>query len=411
VTRPRAPEAGDRPARPASEAAPHAGGPAAPPLPAPEEHVVDAPARLCVTSALATAVLVLVGAAGPELRVAFSVGTEALAALFVAQTLGTLVGAALAARLADPLLQPLPVAGATAAALALAAAAPTAWVLGAAMAVAGGGAFLLVTTAQADVARRSPGARGRALSRFHVWGATGGLLTPLALSAALGADASWRAGFALVAAAYLAHALYGSARIVLRPGPRTTRATRPQLTARARWSVVVPVAGVGLQLTLALFLAALLVDEWGASASAGSAVVALYALGLLAARVTTARLGAQVEGRRPLRVSAVLLLVGYAVLALAPSGAVAALAAVLLGAGVGPLLPLGMARAAAELGDDRAASALVFALNGVAQVVFPAVVVALLAIVDLRLALVATAIIGGVVLLAVRRSEPPLAAA
>jgi MFS family permease len=370
--------------------------------------VVDAPVHLCVTSALATAVLVLVGATGPELRGAFSMGTEALAALFVAQTLGTLVGAALAARLPDPWLQPLRVGGTTAAALALAAAAPSAWVLGAAMAVAGGGAFLLVTTAQAEVARRSAGARGRALSRFHVWGGAGGLLTPLALSAALAAGISWRLGFALVAAGYVLHALYARARVVLRPGARTTRAARPRLGARARWAVVVPVAGVGLQLTLALFLAALLVDAFAASASAGSGVVALYALGLLAARVTVARLGPEVEGAAPLRASVALLLAGYAVLALAPSAAVAALAAVLLGAGVGPLLPLGMARVAGELGDDRAASALVFALNGVAQIVLPAAVAVLLALVDLRLALVATALVAALVALAVRRSESPV---
>jgi len=368
---------------------------------------VSAPASLCVTSALATAALSLVGTTGPEVRDAFAVGTEALAALFVAQTLGTLVGSALVGPLPDRWLQPLPAGGLTAAALLVAAVAPSVWVLGAAMAVSGLGAFLLVTAAQAEVARRSPGARGRALSAFHVWGGAGALIAPLAFSAGLGTGVSWRIAFVLIAGAFAAYAGWGAARVQLRPGRRVPSAQRPSLSARARWSLLVPVLGVGLQLTFGLYLASLLVDDFDASSAAGSAVVGLYALGLLASRVVVARLGARTEGPGPLRASAVVLLVAFLGFGASPSAWTTALAAVALGAGIGPLLPLGMARVAAELEDDRAASALVFALNAVSQIAVPAFVVALVVAVDLHLALTATAVFAVVVALAVRLSERP----
>jgi len=366
---------------------------------------VSAPASLCVTSALATAALSLVGTTGPEVREVFATGTEALAAIFVAQTAGTFVGSALVGPLPDRWLQPLPAGGLTAAALLVAAAAPSVWILGAAMAVSGLGAFLLVTAAQAEVARRSPGARARALSAFHVWGGAGALVAPLAFSAVLGLGVSWRIAFVLIAGAFAVYAVWGAARVALQPGARVPSARRPRITRRARWALAVPVLGVGLQLTLGLYLASLLVDDFGASSAAGSAVVGLYALGLLVARVTVSRLGARTEGPAPLRVSAAVLLVAYAGFALSPSAWTTGLAAVALGVGIGPLLPLGMARVAAELEDDRAASALVFALNAVSQVAVPAFVVLLGLAVDLHLALTATAGIAVVVAFAVRSSE------
>ena len=80
--------------------------------------------------------------------------------------------------------------------------------------------------------------------------------------------------------------------------------------------------------------------------AAGTACIAAYALGLLAARAGGTRALPRVPAGRQLWLSGASLLAGYAVLLAAETTALAFAAAVLLGAGVGQLLPLGMARAA-----------------------------------------------------------------
>jgi MFS family permease len=98
------------------------------------------------------------------------------------------------------------------------------------------------------------------------------------------------------------------------------------------------------------------------------------------------------------------LLTGYAVLAAAAAPGPAFVAAVLLGLGVGPLLPLGMARAAREVGDDRYATGVVFSLNSAMQVAIPAVVALLLQVTGLRAALLLTLPVALVICAAVRAS-------
>jgi MFS family permease len=105
------------------------------------------------------------------------------------------------------------------------------------------------------------------------------------------------------------------------------------------------------------------------------------------------------------------LLLGYALLAVADSLAATMAAAFLLGLGVGQLLPLGMARSARWIGDDRHATGVVFTFNSVLQLATPGLVALLLQVTDLHVALVLTMPLALVVALAVWESRPQLAPA
>jgi hypothetical protein len=80
-------------------------------------------------------------------------------------------------------------------------------------------------------------------------------------------------------------------------------------------------------------------------------------------------------------------------------------AAVLIGAGLGQLFPLGAARAADEIGDDAYSSSLTFVLSAGAQLIVPVAIAALLAYVSLQTALLWTFLVAALVPLAVRRSD------
>jgi MFS family permease len=85
--------------------------------------------------------------------------------------------------------------------------------------------------------------------------------------------------------------------------------------------------------------------------------------------------------------------------------AVVFVAGVLLGLGTGQLMPLGMARAAREIRDDRYATGVVFMLNSAAQMAVPGLVALLLAVTDLRTALLLTLPLALVISVAVLRSR------
>jgi MFS family permease len=106
-----------------------------------------------------------------------------------------------------------------------------------------------------------------------------------------------------------------------------------------------------------------------------------------------------------LRLACGSLLIGYLVLAVAPSTPAVFAAAVLLGLGTGQLMPLGMGRAAREIGDDRYATGVVFTLNSTLQMAVPGAVAVLLHVTDLRTALVCTLPLALLVTLAVLRSR------
>ena len=110
---------------------------------------------------------------------------------------------------------------------------------------------------------------------------------------------------------------------------------------------------------------------------------------------------------RQLAVAVTCLFGGYALLAAAGGAATVFAAGVLLGIGTGQLLPLGMARAAREIGDDRYATGVVFTLNSALQMAVPGAVALFLQFTDLRSALLLTFPIAAAIALATLRSRRP----
>lgn len=345
----------------------------------------------------------VIGATAPDLRGHLGVGTAALTLAFVAQMLGAGIGSWLVGVVRHRLLELSLMAAVAALALVAALAAPGLAALAVAMSVTGLAAFVVNATAQAETMRRAGSQRSAALSRYHVWGGAGAAAFPLAVAALLAAGAPWQAAFGVLAAAYGTHAAVNLP-LRLVPAPRPAGERRPAIGARGRWAIAVAILGGGLQFTFPLYLASLLVDRFGASEAVGSAGVSVYAAGMLMARVGGTRALARLGDHRELWLSCATLLGGYALLAVAEGQAVMFAAALFLGAGTGQVFPLGIARAAREIGDDRYASGLVLMLNCVAQMAVPAVVAVVLLGTDLTNALLLTAPLAGVIALAVHNS-------
>ena len=376
---------------------------------APRSRAAGAPWNLALASALAISSMSVLGATAPPLRAHLGVSTAALTVAFVAQMLGGLVGSWVAGTVRHRLLALTPMGLLAAVALVVAMLAPSLAVLVAAMLVVGVAAFVANAGAQAETMRRAGTGRARALSQYHVWGGAGAAGFPLLVAGLLAVGVPWQAAFALVVAAYLGFAVVNRHEV---PAPSTRRAgeRHPPVGERARWSIALAVLGGGLQITFPLYLASLLVDHFGASAAAGSAAISVYSFGLLAARAGGTRVLHLFPPDRQLQLSCGSLALGFALLAAAGATGTAMVAAAFLGLGVGQLLPLGMARTARDIGDERYATGLVFSLNSASQMTVPAAVAVMLQIVDLRAALVLTAPIAAVIAVAVWRSGRPAVA-
>ena len=115
----------------------------------------------------------LLGATGPELRAATGVGYGGIAAIFIAQTLGTVGGAAAAGLSRARIFRPRPMALAVAGALALTLAVDDALALLPLMLVAGFGCYAINARAQGDLSIVTGERRARALALFHVFGGLG----------------------------------------------------------------------------------------------------------------------------------------------------------------------------------------------------------------------------------------------
>ena len=351
------------------------------------------------------AMMSVVGATAPDLRAYLGVSTAALTLAFIGQMAGAFVGALFIGRVHHRLLELSPLALLAAAALGAAALAPTLGLLVAAMLVAGVGGMGVNATAQAETMRRAGPRRARALSQYHTWGGAGAVVFPLTVAALLAAGVPWQSAFGLIVVAYLVHAWVNRHLRVVRPAPADGD-TRPVVGPRARWAIVVAVVAGGVQLTFPLYFSSLAVDHFGASAAMGSAVIGVYALGVLTARAGGTALMPRLPVDRQLRAGCAVMLAGYALLALAGSVAVLVVAAFLLGLGIGQLLPLGIARSAREIGDDRYTTGLVYTWNSVMQLASPALVALLLQVLDLHAALVATVPLALLIVVAVWRSRP-----
>jgi MFS family permease len=365
-----------------------------------------APARLAASSALTTSAMAVVGSTAPDLRVHLGVGTAALTLVFVGQMLGAVTGSWLAGTVRHRLLELSPMAALAGVAVVCAMVAPNLGAMVIAMGAVGAGVFVANAGAQAETMRRAGAGRARALSQFHTWGGAGAVAFPLVVAALLALGLPWQCAFVLLACEFAAYAFVNrDVRVV--PPPRPAGPRREAITLRGRWAVTLAVVGGGLQITFPLFYASLLVDHFGAGRALASAGVSAYAVGILIARAAGTQLLPRLGADRELRLACGSLLCGYVLLAVAQGIPVVFAAGVLLGLGTGQLMPLGMARAAREIADDRYATGLVFTINSALQMALPGVVAVLLHLTDLRTALVLTLPFALVITLAVLRSRPP----
>lgn len=223
--------------------------------------------------------------------------------------------------------------------LAVAATAPTWWILllGFSLLYPASGAF--VSLSQASLMDLQPAGREHNMARWTFAGAVGAVAGPLLLGATVWAGLGWRAllvGFALVA---LALAL-----VVRRSPDSDGRQEAPRLreALRAlarrdvlRWLLLVELSDLLLDVLLG-FLALYFVDDAGASVTTGGLAVAVWTGAGLLGSAGMIPLLRRVEGLRYLRVSAAV--------------AAGLFAAFLLVPGVGPKLMLAGALALVNAG-------------------------------------------------------------
>lgn len=249
------------------------------------------------------------------------------------------------------------------AALALAAGAPSYWVLLGAFAVLYPASGAFVALSEATLMDLQPDRRERNMARWTLAGSVGAVVGPLLLAGAVVVGLGWRGLFVAFALAGLALVL--AARRVHPPREQDARpSVRGALRALARrdvvrWLVLLELSDLMLDVLLG-FLALYLVDEAGASATTGGLAVAVSTGAGLVGSAAVLPLLACVDGLRWLRLSAVLAAPLFVAFLLVPGIAaklalVAALALV-----TAAWYPVLMARLYAELDD---ASGLVLAVR------------------------------------------------
>lgn len=331
---------------------------------------------LFAPSPLAAAALGLVSAVSPALRADVRIGYAGLAALFVAQTVGTVTGAAVVGLSRSRVMHPIPMSLLAAAALCLCLPQHHLGVLLPLFACTGFAAFALNARAQSDISLISGTGRTRALSVFHILGGIGAFAFPILIALLLRAGVSWRSVFAVLAIVFVLYALACRAwKVVDHPEGVGIGAIPGLVHGRARAALIVAVLGLGLQAAVPLWIPAIMHDRFGASPASASAVVGLYMLSLVATRIAVTFAIPRFAERLVLVVAALSMVVGHVVLFFAPHPAAMLVATVLLGAGAGPLLPVGIARVVHWSGHDRVGTAAVMSLAAAAQIVLPASVV------------------------------------
>ena len=250
-------------------------------------------------------------------------------------------------------------------ALALAAGAPSAWVLLAAFAVLYPASGAFVALSQASLMDLEPERRELNMARWTFAGALGAVAGPLLLAAFAWAGLGWRGlflAFAVAAVPLTLRARRAPDRGEDDERPRVRDAARVLLRREVfRWLLLVELSDLLLDVFLA-FLALYFVDEAGASPAMGGLAVAVWAGAGLAGAAAMIPLLRRVDGLRYLRASAAvtgLLFVGF-LLAPAPSVKLALVAAIgVVNAGWYPVL---QARLYAALGDASALALTVSAL-------------------------------------------------
>lgn len=376
-------------------------------------HLADPAARgrppwfLFPPSPFAASLVGFVGSVGPELKHDLGIGYAGLAALFVGQTLGTMTGAGAVGVSGARWLRPVPMALLAGAALALAAgAAHRLEVLIVLMALGAFGAYALNARAQGDISAIAGPRRATLLGLFHVFGGSGAALFPLVIAGLLALGVSWRVSALLLGALFVAYA-WPCRRWPEGAPPTGLRLDAVRRIARgnAGAALVVAVLGVGMQIAVPLWIPTILHDRFHASSAASTTSAGVYMGALLVTRAGSALWVGRIGGRPILVAGAVAVFAGHVVLWLANGVPMMLAATVLIGAGAGPLLPVGIARVAQWSQADRLGTAAVMSLAGVAQIILPACVIAAHAAgLPLQHAAAVTIVTAGIVLAAAPRA-------
>jgi MFS family permease len=274
------------------------------------------------------------------------------------------------------------------------------------LALGGFAAYAMNARAQGDLSRIAGERRATVLGLFHVFGGTGAFVFPLVIAWLLHLHVSWRAAAVLLGGLFAAYA-WGCRDWTHTEAPKGLHLDSLKRLARgnAGAALVVAVVGVGLQVAVPLWIPTILHDRFHVSPAAASGSAAVYMVALLVTRVGSALTVHRIGGRVILVAGAAAVFAGHFVLYFANGVTMMLVATVLIGAGAGPLLPVGIARVAQWSRDDRLGTAAVMALAGVAQIALPGAVIGAHALgLSLQHAAAVTVVAAAVVLVAARRA-------
>lgn len=227
------------------------------------------------------------------------------------------------------------------------------------LALAGAASGVACGCAQAELVATHPGGAASAMSRWVAFAAAGDLVCPLVVAAALELGGSYRAALLAIAGLGAAQAPLLATRRELAPASvdgddDAARANAVPLPAAVRlaagqprlWLLLLAAACCCLLDELVVALAALrLQRELGGSGAQVAAALTALSCGSLLGAVITERAVARNDPRIVLALSALASVAALALFVTTSSGAVAALALVLLGVAAAPHYPLVQAAA------------------------------------------------------------------
>jgi MFS family permease len=255
-----------------------------------------------------------------------------------------------------------------AAALALSALAPTAWLLSLGLALAGAASGVACAVAQGELVAGDPGNEDRAMSRWALFSAIGDTIAPLLVAAVLWAGGGYR-GALLAVAAMIGLAAWPRTPGVALPDDDAEEDAVPlrEILGRRRlWGLLVAAGFCALLDEIVVALAALrLVRDLGASEGVAAAGLTLCSFGAVIGSAAIEPLLPRLGRARLLLASGALTLAALAAVVLSASPIAAVIALFLLGVVVAPQHSLLLA-AAHELVPGRPG-----AVNAATQLLAP----------------------------------------
>jgi MFS family permease len=232
-----------------------------------------------------------------------------------------------------------------------------------------------------------------AMTEGEVAVSVGGIVVPVAVSAAAATVLGWRSAFLLgVAAAAAVVVASAVIRVPAEAGftrARQPRPARPSAAHRLQPLLVVVFAVVALEWSLSFWLASYLNDDVHLSRSLAVAMVSVLYAASLAGRLIASRLARRMTARRLLAICLAVALCGLPMLLAARQAVAAALAIVVAGTGIGASFPLTSSlHVGTSARTSTAAVGQVMATAAVGQLAGPLVVGVVAEVTSLRVSLI-----------------------